>query len=382
MSCKLTPRFNYTLATQAYLSLLKKSPPSLPDKFNFFINNRRLFFFKNARTGLRLLLSSIPRKKLRIGVQAFTCHTVFQAIRKAGHQIVFIDLDNELKLDLDHLNAKLDSLDALIVTHTFGYPEDLDQIRRIYKERSIIEDCSHSFLSEYKGALTGAIGDAAIFSTGLGKFPPIGAGGFCAINSFDNFARFEDQNHKVPLEKKKTSAKEFCKVLFLSIMMEPPVYGMLTYPLGKKLDTRMDFINKFSFSETKGHPWAKTVFENEFYLFNKMLEMQKENAALVSSLLKRKNPAVSTGFSNTPNFYAFPLLVENRDEIYNKLFENNIEAGKHFHKSIEWASEFGYKKGDCPNTELIVKRIITLPIHYGVSRKKITNIAEIVNGLT
>ena len=26
----------------------------------------------------------------------------------------------------------------------------------------------------------------------------------------------------------------------------------------------------------------------------------------------------------------------------------NIESGKHFHKSVEWATEFGYIKGECP----------------------------------
>ena len=62
-----------------------------------------------------------------------------------------------------------------------------------------------------------------------------------------------------------------------------------------------------------------------------------------------------------------------------ELLENNIEPGKHFSKSLVWAQEFGYKPDACVNTEIIIKQVITLPIHKGVNKKVIKRMAEIVN---
>ena len=100
--------------------------------------------FNTARTGLRLLLSSISNKPLKVGVQAFTCHTVFQAIKKSDHNSVFIDVNNDFQLCLVDLVAKIDDLDVLIITHTFGFPEQVEKIKEIAKNVIIIEDCAHS----------------------------------------------------------------------------------------------------------------------------------------------------------------------------------------------------------------------------------------------
>lgn len=379
MNYKFIPRFYYSLSFYAYLQLFKNNIVSKRKKLKETAIKEDAFIFNNARVGLRLLLNSIPQKSLKIGIQAYTCRTVFQAIQKAGHQIVFIDLDNELKLDLGDLKRKLKNIDVLIVTHTFGYPEDIDQIKKLIGNKILIEDCAHSFLSKYKGGYTGDLGDAAIFSTGLGKFPPIGSGGFCVINKPDKFPLLGKEYDKIPHPGTMSSLKEFFKAILLSFMMKRPLYGALTYPIGKRFDTRIDFVNKFSFSEFKGYTWTQNIFKNNATFFNRMLIKQTDNAKLLSSLIRIKNPVLDCADAVLPNFYAFPLLTDKRDNLYDKLLENNIEPGKHFYKSIEWASEFGYKKGDCPNTELIVKKIITVPIHCGVSKKTIQKIAEIIN---
>ena len=62
-----------------------------------------------------------------------------------------------------------------------------------------------------------------------------------------------------------------------------------------------------------------------------------------------------------------------------ELLENNIEPGKHFSKSLIWAQEFGYNSGDSNITEMIIKQVITLPIHKGINKNGIKKMAEIVN---
>jgi len=378
MRLNLLPRFYYTLKTLVYVKGLWRRNQDTRSVFKVDAD-RRLYFFNHARTGLRMLLSGVGSKKLKVGIQAYTCHTVLQAIKKTGNEIVFLDVDNNFKLDLNSLKRKIEQLDALVITHTFGFPDDFDAIKKIAGNKIIIEDCAHSFLSKYNGKYTGTLGHASIFSMGIGKFPAIGSGGFCIVNQPEKFPLFEEEYARIPNSTPFSFVKSFCKVLSFSLLLKPPWYGMFTYGIGKRLDSKMDFGGKFSFSESKGNPWAEKIFNNNFSLFERMLNKQTDNARALASSLTIAPPVLTDKDANIPNYYAFPLLVKNRDMLYEKLLGNNIEPGKHFHKSLEWAQEFGYKKGECEGTEQLVTQILTVPVHYGISKKSIERIASIIN---
>jgi dTDP-4-amino-4,6-dideoxygalactose transaminase len=228
----MLPRFYYTLSTFQYIKnlfVLKTLKPTSAEVFK----NSKTFYTNTARVGLRLLLSSISTKRLRIGVQVYTCHTVFQAIKRAGHDIVFLDLTNDLTLDINHLNENKTKIDVLIITHTFGTAEKVKEIKEILKDIIIIEDCSHAFLTSYQGKSCGTYGDAAIFSFGLGKFPPIGSGGLCVINNPGKFPTIDSEYQVLHFSNNLSALKEYVKILVYSFMLKSPFYGAFTYKIGK-----------------------------------------------------------------------------------------------------------------------------------------------------
>ena len=370
MNYKLTPQFYYTLSLFSYFKFEAK------ESDNIF---RKRISFNTARTGLRILLSSICEKNIRVGVQAYTCHTVFQAINKSGHNSVFIDINNDFQMCLVDLATKINDIDVLIITHTFGFPEQMIKIKEIARNIIIIEDCAHSFFSKSNGVLTGELADAAIFSTGLAKFPSIGAGGFCLVNDKNKFPYFDQEYRKLIPSGFLSSFISFIKTLIFSILMKAPFYGLFTYRLGKKLDSKLDFIDKFSFKENLNFSWVNRVYFSNNYEFIRQLNIQKSNANSLLSLLKSNIKTILGNTRDEPNHYAFPILIKNRDQLFTELLENNIEPGKHFSKSLVWARDFGYEPGNCANTEIIVKQVITLPIHQGVSEKSIKKMTEIVN---
>ncbi|HLO59596.1 MAG TPA: DegT/DnrJ/EryC1/StrS family aminotransferase [Bacteroidales bacterium] len=374
MTYKLLPRFFYSFPFYSYFPR-----PKSRLVYNEPFPEKHTFFYNSARVALRVLLNSISDSILTIGIQAYTCQSVFQAIKKAGHNIVFIDLTNDLKLDLVDLQNKITRIDVLIITHTFGFPENIEEIFKIAKGKIIIEDCAHSFLSQYNSKYTGLFGDASFFSTGLGKFPPIGNGGFSIINKPDVFPNFKKEYDKLPNNNILLSFKDLCKLFLFSYILKPPIYGLFTFKIGKKLDSHTDFLNKFSFNQRKGHKWLKPLLLQNFTLCNSLRDIHKQNANYLVTKLKIKLTINYLKNGNCPNFYAFPILINNRDNLINELLDVNIEAGKHFFKCIEWAKEFGYKMGDCPNTEKIINNIIVIPIHSLVSKKHIITIANKIN---
>ena len=69
-----------------------------------------------------------------------------------------------------------------------------------------------------------------------------------------------------------------------------------------------------------------------------------------------------------------PIYLDNREEFINYSADRGIEIGKHFSKSIQWAKEFGYVGGSCPNAEKIAEKIVTLPVHFSYNTSKLKKV--------
>jgi perosamine synthetase len=79
---------------------------------------------------------------------------------------------------------------AIIVTHLFGNPCEMDEIMRLAEAHHlpVIEDCAQSFLAQHRGRYTGTIGKIACFSLQQGKHITTGEGGVVATDD-DDLAR-------------------------------------------------------------------------------------------------------------------------------------------------------------------------------------------------
>jgi perosamine synthetase len=80
---------------------------------------------------------------------------------------------------------------AIIVTHIYGAPADMDPIMDIAGRHGIpvIEDCAQSHMTLYKGRLTGTIGDLGCFSFQQAKHMTMGDGGLVIARRDNQFGR-------------------------------------------------------------------------------------------------------------------------------------------------------------------------------------------------
>ncbi|MBA7530001.1 UDP-4-amino-4-deoxy-L-arabinose--oxoglutarate aminotransferase [subsurface metagenome] len=379
MKPRLIPRFNYTYNFSDYIFSALLLSYYKHDNYQLytFFNTENIFFTNYGRTGLRLILSALGLKKnSKVGVQAYNCQTVFQAIVKAGYQPVFIDINKEFTLDPGDLGKKVENIDALLVNHTFGIPADIDKIKSICHNRPIIEDCAHSLFSKYKSLPTGILTDASFFSFGYGKYPSIGNGGFVIINNSKYLPSFKLLYNQLLRPRVSDELLNVHKNILWSFMFKRPVYGILSFPVGKKLDKKFDFIDKYKFREQTGFYSNTNLFLKKFEKYLRMNEKQCRNGILLTNLLKEHLKCITDTAITKLNYYIFPVLVENRDFVYNKLLKKNIETGKHFALSLLWASKFGYKKKSCPNTESVINKILTIPVHFTLNTSQIHRIAK------
>ena len=105
---------------------------------------------------------------------SLTCTATNFPVLANGMKIKWVDVDpNNLNMDLDDLERKLSPTTKIIyVVHWGGYPIDLDRVKQIQDKchqmygfkPAVIEDCAHSFGSNYKGSPIGSHGNYATFS--------------------------------------------------------------------------------------------------------------------------------------------------------------------------------------------------------------------------
>jgi dTDP-4-amino-4,6-dideoxygalactose transaminase len=102
---------------------------------------------------------------------------------------VFADVDPETyNVTAETIEARLsDRTKAIMVTHLFGNPCQMDEIMELARGKGIpvIEDCAQAFLATVGGKEIGTIGDIGCFSLQQGKHITTGEGGIVASNDPD-----------------------------------------------------------------------------------------------------------------------------------------------------------------------------------------------------
>jgi perosamine synthetase len=379
----LIPRLNYRTSLQDFLNSVRGIFKSriIPGSLKLLFNSEDIFFTNQARTGLRIVLNSLGLSEgARIGVQVYNCRTVFQAVKNADFVPVFIDISDDFRIDTQDLERKKDEIDALIVTHTFGIPADMDTIKRIVPGIPIIEDCAHAFLTRYKNRPAGMFGDAAIFSIGKAKFPSVGSGGVILVNNKSFLEGVGTELSKLRTPGLIDELSSVIKSPLMALLHNPFIYSLFTHRLLKSGKKENGSESWEGFSELK-------ILRSNLHLFSRFLlvsdirvSRQRSNLKEFLTRLTDCLPGVSFEIFHESslfiNGFMIPFLSANREEVIRFFREQGVEAGKHFSKSIEWATEFGYYSGSCRNGERICSLILTIPCYYSLSDKEVRRISK------
>lgn len=117
---------------------------------------------------------------------AYHCRTMLDPAIRLGANVVLYPVNRDLTPNIGALRNLLASKDihikAMLVTHYFGMPQQLVDLKRLCNEFSVslIEDCAHSIPVGGNANLVGNVGNYAVFSPY--KFFPSGDGGLLIVN--------------------------------------------------------------------------------------------------------------------------------------------------------------------------------------------------------
>lgn len=312
------------------------------------------FLFNHNRSAIQFILNLLEIKGDQVAVLAYNCHTVMNAVHQAGGTPIFIDVDRKLHMDIDDLKRKNEifHFSAVIVTHLFGIYNDIDSIRQIINV-PIIEDCAHAYLSPNCGTK----GDFAVYSIGQGKLPSIGDGGICIVNNPCYIEKFTSSFIEIP-DYSLSERLSLCGHLAIKHMCYKPFIYPILKTIGKHQRVRVIEPVKIR----KMDKGISTLYNECGQNLSKIIcQRQGQAMKTIRSLSEVKaNPLINP---KDTNCFMLPLDCENIVPVRIYFRKKRIETATHFDRCIEWAKNFGYEDGDCPNAEYFTKHLLVVPTY-------------------
>lgn len=339
-------------------------------------------FTNSGRTSLYVIIKAlkIPAGS-KVGVPLYCCPSVFDAIIQAGCKPIFLDIDpDNYTVSPEHLEEKIGEIEAVIAIHTFGRLADLDRIQKIADGKPVIEDCAHALLSKYKGKLAGTIATAGFFSFRTGKYISAGEGGMVTTRDPELAENVGKEIQKLPDPSSTDEIKHTVKTCARSTLYHRPWFGLVSLPLGSRIEDKIDLMNKYSFKTEKIRNTDLQVVAKKLHSFQEKVEQQRKNSQCLLENLKGIDLKLPFEDKDTYcNYYLFPAQVNKeseRDRICESLRIKGIDTTKLFSKTPEIARlNYGYK-GDCPDTEKIANRLLTIPNHYTLTENELKKVSD------
>ncbi len=286
----------------------------------------------------------------------YTFTATAEAIRYVGAKPVFVDIHPDtLNIDTSKIEQAITPrTKAILPVHIAGIPCDMDALRDISQNHNLtlIDDAAHAIPVEYKGQHIGAIGDLSAFSFYANKNLTTAEGGMITTNS-DVFAK--------------------------------PLRTMRLHGIDKDAWARQSQRNIWRYDiATEGYKYNMTDIQAAMGLcqlmkLNKQHERRRNFAQLYQTELA-KFPQIRTPVApDNPREHAWHLYIiqlqtGNRDAFVESLSEANIECSVHYiplHLFEFYQHQYGYRVGDFPCAEAAFERVLSLPLHPGLTEEDI-----------
>ncbi|MCB1340467.1 MAG: aminotransferase class I/II-fold pyridoxal phosphate-dependent enzyme [Pseudooceanicola sp.] len=177
--------FRYTAPENAPVALLER-------EFADLLGSRYALAVSSCSAALFLSLKALglPRDA-RVLIPGFTFAAVPSSVIHADCVPVLCEVGDNYRIDLADFAARLDDVQAVIISHMRGHTSDMDAIMTLCDARGIpvIEDAAHSLGTTWNGRNIGTIGRVGCFSFQSYKMINAGEGGILVTDDADLVAR-------------------------------------------------------------------------------------------------------------------------------------------------------------------------------------------------
>jgi len=328
------------------------------EKFAEFIGIKHAIALNSATAGLHLALKLLNLQK---GSEIITTPLTFISTAFSplycNLKPVFADIQEDtLNIDLEDIKKKITpKTKAIIPVHYGGHPCDMKEIQEIAEENDlmIIEDAAHACGSEYNNKKIGSL-NLTVFSFAAIKNLSTGDGGMLTTNNdlfnerlrklrwmgitSSTFSRTSKDNYKWDYDVEEIGYK------FHPTDIQSAIGLVQLRKLEKSNNLRNKIFKKYN-DEFEKIDWIKT-------------------------------PIHKSNIKSSCHNYTIKI-DKNREQLIKYLDAIGISAGVHY-KPLYLHSFFKNMKVDCPVTDSVWKKIVTLPMYPSMIEEEVNQVINAV----
>lgn len=354
------------------------------------IGARYALAFAYGHSGLIGSLRALGLTNTEIILPAYTCTVMADAIIASGNCPVFVDIDlTDYNMDLSAMQTALTpQTRAIIATHMYGYPANVNAIREAAgNNRLIIEDRALGLLTSTPG-MTGVQGDLALFSFGPTKHLFTVQGGIIATNSAELYEKIKAYRDRTMAQMSPTLWVKRWLRLFASYLS----FGQAVSWRGLRNKIRPA---TESISDPEGtnaslvgddYATAYTNFQARIGLsqFSKLEEVLTKRQHLVEfydCALRDVPGLIPAPILPGATYSHYTIRVSGRDKIdfRQQMRARQIEVGQIYDRVLPFRDRFRqYAKDSYPQTQRATAEVVNLPLYPGLSLAQAQYIVESV----
>ena len=307
----------------------------------------------STSSGTSALQLSLLALGVKRGDQVITTPASFVATANVALHVnafpVFVDINIETyDVDPKLLEKKVSAKTrAVIPVHLYGFPADMNSILEISRKHgfAVVEDACQAHGAEYYGRKVGSIGDVGCFSFYSVKNMTVCGDGGMVVTNDEKIAR--------------TVAK-----LRDCGRVSHYTHDMIGFTC------RLNTVNA-------------AIGRVQLRRLEKWNKKRRASAKLYDSLLADLDEVMLPPTGNSavkPVYHLYVIRTRFRDELKAWLEQKGVQCGIHYplpiHLQPIYRRLFGYKEGDFPESELLCKTALSLPIFPKLERREIGYVCE------
>ena len=202
--------------------------------FAEFIGSADAVTVPSGRGGFKLLFDALQLKPgAEVICSAFGYPIVPFLVKSLGYDLKFVDCEmHTLGMDPQKLETAItDNTAAVIATHLYGVPCQIDKITALTKARgaALIEDCAHCYGAAVDDQKVGTFGDAACFSFETSKVINTMGGGMVTVNNAELGQKIREASRAGTQNGLKWLIKRLSKTTFESLVTNPLLFNLGVY---------------------------------------------------------------------------------------------------------------------------------------------------------
>ena len=300
---------------------------------------------KNGRSALALVLQAYFEPGDKILVNGFTCFAVYEAIKAAKLEPIFVDISldnlNFTTETLENAAAGKSGLSGVIIQNTLGNPVNIAEVEEFCRQYdlTIIEDLAHSVGVKYPdGREAGTVGTATICSFGKEKSIDTISGGAAILR--------RPSRHDIKAPSKAPKLSDHLRARFY------PMFGatcrMLSYiKLGGAL---MRLLVKIH--------WVERSADSKLDTSRRLSKFQTKLALWQFEKVRRNGEPPIRGH----------CFVDDRDNLLKQLRKKGyFFDGFWYEKPVSprrYYSSVNFPESTCPNAMFASEHILNIPNYY------------------